>query len=115
MENRDFSEEQITQAHEESFVERRNIPDEALIRKVVEIMSEHSGLNGAVSEEVHREHHAFIQAYIAERKRKEERWESIRRHVIGWSIIATIGAVVTALGSVVSNAVLNTLRGGHIK
>jgi len=48
-----------------------------------------------ISEETHREHHAFIAEYIAEVKRKRERSEKIKAHVGGWAIVAVLSGIGT--------------------
>jgi len=49
--------------------------------------------------DVHTAHHQFIQKYIEEQQRKRERWEAVKRQVLGWGIIALVGG----LGAVVAS------------
>jgi len=49
--------------------------------------------------EVHDEHHQFISEFIAESRLRQERWEAIKRQVLGWGIIAIVGS----LGSLIAN------------
>jgi len=48
---------------------------------------------------VHDEHHQFISEFIAESRLRQERWEAIKRQVLGWGIIAIVGS----LGSLIAN------------
>ena len=61
-----------------------------------------------IPEERHLTHHDFVENLIVERQRRDERIESIRRQVIGWSIITAIGA----LGYSAWAYLLNTIRNG---
>lgn len=45
---------------------------------------------------LHVEHHQFLETLILREKRKQERWEAIKVHVLGWAIIAAIGSIWTA-------------------
>lgn len=41
----------------------------------------------------HRAHHDFIEQMIEKEKRRIERWETVKRQVIGWAIIAMLAAL----------------------
>jgi hypothetical protein len=57
-------------------------------------------LNGrrAISDDDHRDHHAFVGILIEERRRRKQRWDAIRVHVLGWGIVTIILGLITALG-----------------
>ncbi len=76
------------------FPERRS-PDDALIERIIEIIRNNPA-SYAISEEIHREHHEFVQAWISEQQRKAERWERIKTQVSGWLVISALGAIGTA-------------------
>ena len=45
----------------------------------------------------HIAHHAFIAELIEARRQRRERWEAIRRQVVGWALISLLsGAGLTA-------------------
>lgn len=44
-------------------------------------------------EELHREHHAFIAAWIEKQKQKQERFDKIKLQVGGWALITALGAI----------------------
>jgi len=47
---------------------------------------------------IHEEHHQFIAEYIEAQQMKRERWEAIKRQVLGWGIIAIVGTLGTMIG-----------------
>ena len=45
----------------------------------------------------HLAHHAFVAELIEARRQRRERWEAIRRQVVGWALISLLsGAGLTA-------------------
>lgn len=50
----------------------------------------------SIEARLHVEHHQFLETLIMREKRKQERWEAIKVHVLGWAIIAAIGSIGTA-------------------
>lgn len=49
-----------------------------------------------VPEELHREHHAFISAYLEEQRIKRERNERIKTQVFGWTAVTILSGIGTA-------------------
>ena len=45
----------------------------------------------------HKSHHAFIEEMIRKETRKQEMWEKIKAQVLGWGIVAIVGALGTFL------------------
>lgn len=58
--------------------------------------------------ETHADHHAFIAELIDRAKRRRELWDKVRQQVIGWAVIASLGACATYVAREVSRI----LRGG---
>ena len=46
---------------------------------------------GWVEQQTHEEHHDFVKSLIE--KRKQETWEKVKQHVLGWGIVAILGAL----------------------
>lgn len=65
-----------------------------LKRAVDDAMSEYMGQNGDTHRKDHRDLREFLIAMAEERETKKKRWESVRTHVIGWSIVAAISGVI---------------------
>lgn len=61
---------------------------------VDDAMSEYMGQNGDMHRKDHRDLRQFLIAMAEERETKKKRWESVRTHVIGWSIVAAISGVI---------------------
>jgi len=70
---------------------RQNDRDE-LVQAVVSAIRDASLASG-ISPDEHREQHAFLHEWIEEIKRKRERHEKIKTQVIGWGLIALLGAI----------------------
>jgi hypothetical protein len=56
--------------------------------------------NKFINSEIHHQHHEFIEeikpfiiSYIENEKIRRERWEELKRQLVGWSIIAIVGAI----------------------
>ena len=45
----------------------------------------------------HKEHHEFIEAMIEKERRKQEMWEKVKAHVLGWGIVAIVGGLGTVI------------------
>lgn len=43
----------------------------------------------------HSEHHEYVALLIRREQQREERWEEIKRQVLGWGIIALAGSLGT--------------------
>jgi len=52
----------------------------------------------ALDKEVHKLHHRFVEDLIKLHEEKRQRREAIKRHVLGWSIVAIISSSVYVLG-----------------
>jgi|LakMenEpi03Aug12_release.lakeMendotaPanAssembly.Ray.scaffolds.fasta_scaffold25435_3 hypothetical protein len=64
--------------------------DEKTLREILaDVLEQHESVTAAT----HAEHHEFIRAMIAREKVKAERWEAIQKQVLGWGVIALIGAI----------------------
>jgi hypothetical protein len=50
----------------------------------------------SIEARLHVEHHQFLETLILREKRKQERWEAIKIHVLGWAILGIIGSIGTA-------------------
>lgn len=68
--------------------ERRNPTLEDIVKRAVELLKQEVA-------PLSHEEAEFVRAWIAETKRKQERWARIQEQVLGWSIIAMIGALGT--------------------
>lgn len=62
-----------------------------------------------IDEAKHRKHHAFIELLQSREQRKQERYESIKRQVIGWSVITGIGLLGYAAWEWVIQSLLKRL------
>lgn len=68
--------------------------DELRLRSVVQsVVSEELDTRRTIPIEEHRDHHHFIGLLIEQRRIRRERWEAVRRQVIGWSVIAALAAI----------------------
>ena len=47
----------------------------------------------AMPQDLHRKHHEFVDRWIEKEKRKSERWERTKTHVMGWGIVTAIGGI----------------------
>lgn len=65
-----------------------------LKRAVDDAMSEYMGQNGDTHRKDHRDLREFLTTMADDRRVKKERWERVRTHVIGWSIVAAISGVI---------------------
>jgi len=50
-----------------------------------------------VNNELHTEHHAFIESLIKREERKSQMWQKIKTQVLGWGILGVVGAIGTAV------------------
>ncbi len=73
---------------------RKEERDDDLVRAVVVAVREEVAAHG-IPDELHREHHAFMTAWIDEQKRKRERHEKIKAQVGGWLIITILSSIGT--------------------
>jgi hypothetical protein len=48
-----------------------------------------------IDPETHNEHHEFVQMLIRRQRQREALWAHVRKHVIGWAVVA----VITGVGS----------------
>ena len=79
-----------------------------ILAKAVAERMERSRPHGAVPFEAHRDHHAYVQRQIEAQQARTELYRSLRRTVLGFVVIAAI----TALGTVVWNAIANAIKHG---
>jgi hypothetical protein len=59
----------------------------------------HARQPSSLAIEVHVEHHAFLEQWIAKEKRKQELYEKVKAHVMGWGIVSLIVATIGGLGA----------------
>jgi len=52
-----------------------------------------------IAVEQHVEHHAFLESWIAKEKRKQELYEKVKAHVMGWGIVGLILTTIGGLGA----------------
>lgn len=71
----------------------------------------HKLLGNGVALEDHIEQHEFIRALILREKRKQERYEKVKTHVIGWAVITTIGSAGYAIWVLIKNFFMDHYRG----
>lgn len=45
-----------------------------------------------IDAEVHADHHAFIAELIDDKRRRRDLFDRVRQQVIGWAVIASLGA-----------------------
>lgn len=50
------------------------------------------------ADDTQRRRNEFVDLLIEERRRRQERWEAVRRQVMGWAAIAMIVAVLAGIG-----------------
>lgn len=74
--------------------ERRKASREEFVKAVVCAIREEAIPLG-MSEEQHREQHAFIAEMIEEMKLKRERREKIKTQVMGWGVVTALGSIGT--------------------
>lgn len=74
---------------------RRSDREQDLVRAVVVAVRAEVAAQ-VMPEELHREHHAFINEWIAERTEKRKRMEKIKASVGGWMIISALSGMGTA-------------------
>lgn len=53
----------------------------------------------------HKEHHAFVSLMIEKERIKQQRWEAIRRQVLGWGVIVLLSGIGYAMYDHLVNAV----------
>jgi len=70
-------------------------PSAEQIRQVV---GEELDSRRTIDIETHRAHHDFIRQMIESRRIRAERWEQVRRHVLGWAVVGLILWTVYRLG-----------------
>ena len=65
---------------------------------LLEALNKRASLDGPT----HKHHHDFMtdnmpymEAFITKEKRKQERWEKIKVHVLGWGIVGIVGGIGT--------------------
>lgn len=51
--------------------------------------------------ETHMRHHQFIEELMEDFRRKKERAEAIKRHVMGWGAVLLVASFITSLGDYV--------------
>lgn len=61
------------------------------VEQIVEIMNNKSLL----THDEHSHHHDFIEAMIKKEERKQETWQKVKVHVLGWGAIGIIGSIGT--------------------
>ena len=62
--------------------------DKQLVKEAIhEVLNERL----RIDEAKHRKDHEFIGLLRTREQRKQERYESVKRHVIGWSVITGLG------------------------
>ena len=72
-------------------------------KRMIEVLSRILDERSAVDLKTHNTHHAFVEELIMARKRRQERWEKIRAHVYGWSIVTLLGGFGATLWNWISN------------
>ena len=63
-----------------------------------------------VDDATHKAHHEYIARCIARDKHRDERWEKVRTHVIGWGAVTAIGGMVYTLGEGIKQFFLNAMK-----
>lgn len=48
-----------------------------------------------IDADTHADHHAFVGELIGRAQRRRELWDRVRQQVIGWALIAALGAIGT--------------------
>lgn len=72
-----------------------NPEKEEELRFIAQIVAETLDERRSISEEAHRSHHAFLDAWIEEIEIKKERREKVKTQVVGWGIITILGGIGT--------------------
>lgn len=65
----------------------------------------------SISEADHKADHEFVQELRARRQKRERMWGHVREQVLGWAIIATLGAFASGVVYMVTTWVRHT-KGG---
>ena len=47
----------------------------------------------SIAEDKHQEHHNFVEYLIEERRRKDELYDHLRKHLVGWGVIVGLTAM----------------------
>lgn len=68
-------------------------------------------LNNGITPEDHIEQHEFIRALILREKRKQERYEKVKTHVIGWGVITAISSGGYAIWVLIKNFFMDHYKG----
>jgi len=77
------------------------------IERIREVVGEELDHRRTIDIETHRAHHDFIRRTIERQRVRAERWEQIRRHVLGWAVVGTLLWFGYRLG----DGILKWLRG----
>lgn len=79
----------------------------ATIEQIKEMI--HDAVNSTtIDPETHKEHHEFIRMCIKREERRQEIWDKVKVHVLGWGFVAAIGLI----GKAVYHFIFR--NGGHI-
>jgi len=76
-----------------------------------------TAIHDAISEctfidfETHTAHHQFVNEMIERRQRRQQLYDKVRQHVIGWGALS----VITGLGALIYQAIISFVQrnGGH--
>lgn len=60
-----------------------------------EVLREELNARSRIDVETHADHHAFIAELVDRAKRRRELVDRVRQQVIGWALIASLGAIGT--------------------
>ena len=79
---------------------------------VSEAVNQSFNRNAFVDRELHESHHDFIARFIAKEDRSQQLRESVKKQVVGWSVIV----LISGIGYFVYDSLMVTLQGwggGH--
>lgn len=65
--------------------------------RMAEIIEQALDARARIDAESHAEHHAYIAAMIAREGRKQKLFDNVIQQLLGWGVIAIVGAIGTAV------------------
>jgi hypothetical protein len=93
------AEAEISKTIEGDIVSHEPLTREDIRSVVDELLDARNRIDSAT----HVEHHRFIEEEIERRKRRRDLIERVKQQVIGWGVIALLGAIGTAVYSWVTH------------
>ena len=68
--------------------------DQSELKTVIHtVLNERDRIDGGI----HKDHHEYIRRLIQKEQRKQEIWDKVKAHILGWGIVGLVGTLGTII------------------